>query len=288
MQTLSHPEKILYPEAAITKADIADYYTAVHRWILPYLAKRPLTLVRCPQGYKKTCFFQKHIEKDSVEALYTVAIQDKSKQELYPYLKDSAGLIALVQLGVLEIHSWGSHVDDPEKPDVIIFDLDPAPDVEWKKVIKAAKLIRVKLKLLKLESFVKTTGGKGLHVVIPIKRRYSWEEVKNFTRAFADSMVAENPHDYIATMSKAKRKGKIFIDYLRNGHGATAIAPYSTRARKNATVSVPLAWEELSAKVKGETFTVKNLPKRLNKLKSDPWKNLYSLSQSLPIKKIKR
>jgi bifunctional non-homologous end joining protein LigD len=286
-QVLSHPEKILYPEGNITKADVADYYTAVHKWILPYLAKRPLTLVRCPQGYTQTCFFQKHIEKDSVDSLYTVSIKDKSKRELYPYLKDSAGLIALVQLGVLEIHSWGSHIDDPEKPDVIIFDLDPAPDVAWKDVIKGAKLIHEKLAILNLKSFVKTTGGKGLHVVVPIKRKYSWDEVKDFTRAFADAIVAEHPQHYIATMSKAKRKGKIFIDYLRNGHGATAIAPYSTRARKHATVSVPLAWDELSVKVKGEAFTVKNVPKRVVKLKKDPWKDFYSLAQSLPLKKFK-
>ncbi len=287
-QALSHPEKILYPEDKITKADLANYYTAVQKWILPYLTNRPLTLVRCPQGYAQKCFFQKHIEKDSVASLYTVSIKDKSKRELYPYLKDTAGLIALVQLGALEIHSWGSHIDDPEKPDVIIFDLDPAPDVAWKEVIKAAQLIREKLNVLKLKSFVKTTGGKGLHVVVPIKRNYSWDEVKDFSRAFADAIVAADPQHYIATMSKAKRTGKIFIDYLRNGHGATAIAPYSTRARKHATVSVPLTWDELSVKVKGEAFTVKNLCKRLAKMKQDPWKDFYKLAQTLPLKKTKR
>jgi bifunctional non-homologous end joining protein LigD len=279
---LSHPEKVLYPEAKITKVDLANYYTAIHDWILPYLAKRPLTLVRCPQGYDKPHFFQKHLDKKSVTALYPVAIKDKTKTVNYAYLKNTAGLVELVQLNVLEIHCWGSHIDYPEKPDVIIFDLDPAPDVKWNAVIDAAKLIRKKLMAIKLKSFLKTTGGKGLHIVVPIRRNYSWDKVKAFARAFADAIVEENPKDFIATMSKDKRKGKIFIDYLRNGHGATAIAPYSTRARKNAPVSVPIFWEELTAKMHSDSFTIKNLPQRLAKLKKDPWEEFYKLAQTLP------
>jgi bifunctional non-homologous end joining protein LigD len=284
MRALSHPEKILYPKIAISKLDIANYYVSIHEWILPYLANRPLMLVRCPNGCGKPCFYQKHLDKDSIASLYSVKIKEKTKSEYYSYLDDAEGLVALAQLGVLEIHCWGSHSDKPEKPDVMIFDLDPAPDVKWSRVIKAAKLIRKKLSDIDLQSFVKTTGGKGLHIVIPIARRYSWKQVKDFSHEFAESIVAENTEEYIATMSKEKRKGKIFIDYLRNQSGATAIAPYSTRARDNASVSVPLAWEELTPNIHGDTFTVKNVTKRLAKLTEDPWIEFYNLEQTLPIK----
>ena len=192
-----------------------------------------------------------------------------------------AGLISLVQMGVLEIHVWGSRAGHLEKPDRLIFDLDPDPAVEWPQVIDAARQVRVLLDELGLTSFLKTTGGKGLHVVVPVQPRTEWDEAKAFCRAVADFMVRAAPERFIATVSKAARKGKIFIDYLRNGRGATAVAPYSTRAKPGATVSTPIAWEELTSSLHSDHFTIENLPARLGKLKKDPWADLAKTKQSI-------
>ena len=198
-------------------------------------------------------------------------VSEKSKTEEYLALYDLPGLVSLVQMGVLEIHLWGSQADQFEKPDRLIFDLDPDPSVDWPRVVTAAKEVRLLLEELDLTSFLKTTGGKGLHIVVPIRRRTSWDDAKAFCRAVADFLVAAAPDRYIATMSKAARKGKIFVDYLRNDRGATAIAPYSTRARPGAPVSVPIAWDELSNKITSNHFNIRNLPARLSRLKKDPW-----------------
>lgn len=277
---LTNPDRILYPEQDITKGDVANYYEAIHEWILPYIINRPLTLVRCPQGRQKKCFYQKHLTHES-ENLYPIKIKDKEGSSTYLYLKDKKGLMELVQMGVLEIHPWGSRIKDVEKPDMITFDLDPGPEVEWKRVVKAAHFIREKLQLLKLESFVKTTGGKGLHVVVPIAPRHSWDELKTFSQNFVEALVQLKPKDYISKMTKAKRVGKIFVDYMRNQHGATAVAAYSTRAREGATVATPLAWEELTARLKPAAFTIKTVPTRLAKLKKDPWEDFFKVKQSL-------
>jgi bifunctional non-homologous end joining protein LigD len=253
--------------------------------MLPFIVHRPLTLLRCPRGYDKKCFFQKHLHEAAIKGLYPIDIREKKHTEKYIYIKDKAGLMALVQLGVLEIHTWGCSISAVEKPDMITFDLDPAPDVKWHKVIQAAHYIREQLAEINLKSFVKITGGKGLHVVLPIKRLYSWDEVKIFAQTFVDYMVAKKPHEYIGTMTKSKRSGKIFIDYLRNLSGATAIAPYSTRANEHATVAIPLAWDELSARIQPTLFTIKTVPQRLAELKQDPWQDFYKSVQKLPIKK---
>lgn len=280
---LTNSDRILYPKQGTTKLELAQYYDNIHEWILPYLANRPLTLVRCPSGKHADCFYQKHLP-DQIKGIYSVPITEKNKTELYPYIKDKRGLIALVQLGVLEIHTWECHVSNVEKPDVIIFDLDPASDVTWKEVIQTAFLLKDELEKLNLESFVKTTGGKGLHVVLPIKRLYSWEQVKIFTQLFVNHIVSLNPKKYIATMSKAKRSGKIFIDYFRNNRGATAIAPYSTRVKDHAFVATPLSWDELSPRIKSDSFTIQNLPERLAKLKKDPWEDFFIIKQGLTFK----
>jgi bifunctional non-homologous end joining protein LigD len=218
-----------------------------------------------------------------------VPIREKNKMEDYLYVRDVSGLVALVQMGVLEIHLWGSKVKTVEQPDRLIFDLDPDPAVAWPEVIAAAKRVRSLLQENHgLESVVKTTGGKGLHVVAPIRPRADWDEVKAFCQSVADQLVAEAPTKYIATMSKAARRGKIFIDYLRNARGATSIAPYSTRSREGAPVSVPLRWEELTARIKPNQFTVENLNRRLKKLDSDPWAELLTgefAKQPLPKRK---
>lgn len=280
---LTNPDRILYPEQGITKLDLAKYYDAVQDWVLPYIINRPLTLVRCPTGRRHECFFQKHLNELIPDAIYPILIKEKQKSEEYIYIKNFSGLIALVQLGVLEIHPWGSRIDNIEKPDIITFDLDPAPDVEWKKVIQAAFFIKEQLENIHLKCFVKTTGGKGLHIVIPIKRQYDWPEIKVFTRVFVEFIVKEMPNEFIGTMSKARRRGKIFIDYLRNQRGATAVAAYSTRIREKATVSTPLSWDELTPRIKSDTFTIQNVPKRLAELKKDPWEDFFHTHQSLPI-----
>lgn len=279
---LTNPDKALYPEEGITKLDLVNYYRTVQRWILPYIINRPLTLLRCPENYHE-CFYQKHLNKEKPKGIERVVIKEKTKTENYLYIKNVTGLLSLAQLGVLEIHPWGSDIKKLNFPDMIIFDLDPAPDVSWKKVVAAAKLLKKELAKLKLKSFVKTTGGKGLHVVIPIKPEYDWHKVKLFAHTFVKFIVMNHPDDFVASSSKAKRKGKIFIDYLRNQKGATAIAPYSTRARAGAPVSTPLRWEELSDRAEDNFYTIFTLPARLKKLKKDPWHDFFKVPFRLPV-----
>jgi bifunctional non-homologous end joining protein LigD len=235
-----------------------------------------LTLVRCPEGHLKECFYQKHVGENLPDWVRRVAIKEKDSVGKYVVVDSLPGLIALVQMGVLEIHTWGSRADRIEQPDRLTFDLDPDAGLPWERVIAAARALRRKLIALGLNAFVKTTGGKGLHVVVPIARKYEWEEIKEFCKGVAEQMTREAPERYLATMSKAKRKGKIFIDYLRNGRGATAVAAYSTRARSGAPVSTPLTWEEVAEGVRPDQFNVRNLRRRLARLKKDPWKNYES------------
>jgi bifunctional non-homologous end joining protein LigD len=279
--TLSHPDRVLYPEQGITKRDLAHYYEEIAEWILPHLAGRPLTLVRCPEGYLKECFYQKHVGENLPDWVRRVAIKEKDSVGKYVVVDSLPGLIALVQMGVLEIHTWGSRSDRIELPDRITFDLDPDPELPWKRMIDAARSLRRKLGALGLNAFVKTTGGKGIHVVVPIIRRYEWDEIKEFSKCLAEQMTREAPDRYLATMSKAKRKGKIFIDYLRNGRGATAVAAYSTRARSGAPVSTPVSWEEVLAGIRPDHFNVRNLLRRLARLKKDPWKNYESARRQI-------
>ena len=279
---LSNPDKILYPEDKITKQDLFDYYEAVSAYILPYITLRPLTLVRCPSGYKE-CFYQRNFNKSTPDTLYPIEIEKEGEKEKYIYIKDKAGLLSLVQMGVLEIHPWGSQIEHLEQPDLIIFDLDPAPDIPWPKVVGSALEVRDYLSQYGLISFVKSTGGKGLHVVVPIKPEYEWDEIKQFTHNFVTVLEKIKPQNYISKMTKSKRKGKIFVDYLRNQRTATAVAVCSTRARIHAPVSIPLSWEELSSRRGDNTYTIKNVMKRLSHLKEDPWKDFWSIKQSLKL-----
>ncbi|CEK10056.1 DNA ligase D [Legionella hackeliae] len=280
--TISSPEKILYNQDNITKQDLYDYYDKISEFILPFVRNRPLTLVRCPESYKE-CFYQKHYYKSTPKALCAIPIKNKSDDEVeqYIYLKDKEGLLSLVQIGALEIHPWGSRIDNVESPDMITIDLDPGTDVSWKEVVKAAFEIKKHLEAFKLTCFVKTTGGKGLHVVVPIFPEYNWEEVKNFTHVFVEFLERINPNAYVTNMAKAKRKGKIFVDYLRNQRGATAISAYSTRARLHAPVATPIHWDELTNDIKDTFYTIHTLPQRLKKLKDDPWKEFWNIKQSL-------
>lgn len=281
---MTNPGRVLYAGQGITKLGLAEYYTAVSDWALPHLAGRPLSLVRCPEGQSKPCFYQKHAAAGTPDALRRIPIQEKAKEELYLAIDDLAGLISVVQMGVLEIHPWGSRTDDIDRPDRLIFDLDPDPSVDWPVTIRAARELRERLDDLGLTSFVKTTGGKGLHVVVPVQRRHGWDEAKAFTKAVVEAMAAETPEQYLTKMSKAARRGKIFLDYLRNDRGATAVGAYSTRAREGAPVSVPLEWSELSPAIRSDHFNVQNLPGRLAALKDDPWQDIAKVRQSITMK----
>ena len=279
---LSNAEKVLYPEAGITKLDLARYYEAVAAKILPEIAGRPLTLVRCPEGYRGHCFYQKHASQSVPLALRRVDIAEKSGSSIYLVADDLAALWSLVQMGVLEIHVWGSKEPQIEKPDRIVFDFDPDEGLAWERVGEAALELRALLEELGLESFVKATGGKGLHVVLPLRPRYGWEEIKGFTKAIAQLMVERRPGAYTATLAKKARRGRIFVDYLRNQRGATAVAAYSARARANAPVAAPLNWQEVEAGIRSDAFTIATLPKRLAALKRDPWQGIDEARQSLP------
>jgi bifunctional non-homologous end joining protein LigD len=278
---LTNPDRVLYPDQGITKLQLAEYYERVADWILPYVVKRPLTLVRCPEGYTGECFFQKHFTGSLPDAVRAVMVPVKGKREEYVAVDDIAGVVALVQMGVLEIHPWPAREDKLEQPDQIVMDLDPGEGVEWKAVVEGAKEVRDRLTAVGLTSFLRTSGGKGLHVVLPLARRNTWDELKQFAKAVADTMTRESPDRYLATLSKAKRRGKVFVDYLRNQRGATAIASYSSRRKAGAPVAVPIAWEELSMRTKPDMYNIVNLPKRLAKLSSDPWDGFFSTRQSI-------
>ncbi len=278
---LTHPERVLYPDQGITKLDLAHYYTAIAVWALPHLAHRPLSLVRCPEGQGNPCFFQKHLSAGVPDQLGRVEIPEQTGSETYLVVEDLAGLVSLVQMGVLEIHPWGSTIKKLETPDRVTFDLDPDTDLPWERVADAALEMRDVLARLGLKSFAKTTGGKGLHVVVPLAPRLPWDEVKAFTRAVALRMAEEAPERYLAVASKSSRQGRIYIDYLRNGRGATAIGTYSARARPGATVSTPLFWEEVERAVRPEGFTVATVPARLAGLNSDPWAEIGELRQTI-------
>jgi bifunctional non-homologous end joining protein LigD len=278
---LTHPDKLLYEGQGVTKRSLAQYYVDVADHIMPHVGHRPLAIVRCPDGATGACFYQKHLSAGMPDAIKPFSVKSKSGHETYVSIEDERGLVALVQFGVLEIHPWGASIDDVDKADRIIFDLDPDPSVAWADVIEAAKEIRERLKELALESFVKTTGGKGIHVVAPLKPAVAWDPAKRLTQILAMSMAADSPERYLAKASKAARKGKIFVDYLRNQRGSTAVAPYSTRARTGAPISTPLEWRELSTRVTADQYQLDNIRDRLAKMKRDPWDGFFKLRQSL-------
>lgn len=278
---LSSPDKLLYPEQGVTKQGLANFYSEIADWILPHVVDRPLSLLRCPEGRRKTCFFQKHLDASAPAVLRRITVREKNGAGEYAVVKDLSGIVALVQMGVLEIHLWGSRADSVEKPDRLVFDLDPEEGMSWQRVVEAAERVREALGEFDLQSFLKTSGGKGLHVVVPISRRHEWPEVKTFCKALSRRIADEEPERYTINPLKARRVGRIFIDYLRNERGATSIAAYSTRARQGAPVSVPIEWPELKADLRADHFNIENLPARLSKLKRDPWAGMATTRQSL-------
>lgn len=281
LDRLTHPGKVLFKAQGLTKRDLATYYSDIAEVILPHLSGRPLALVRCPDGQGRQCFFQKHPAAGMSRAIDRVSVRMKSSTETYLQINDLAGLIELVQFGTLEIHPWGSRSADIERPDRLIFDLDPDPAVPWRAVVAAVHEVKDLLTEIGLRSFPKTTGGKGLHVVVPIRPGPQWPEVKSFTRAIAETLAARAPDRYTTNMAKRKRTGRIFVDYLRNDRGATAIAPYSTRAREGAPVAVPLDWREVTPSLDPGAFTIDAVRRRLKRQKSDPWSELLTLDQPI-------
>ncbi len=284
---LSHPSKVLFAEAGLTKLDIARYYVNVEKWLLPYLQDRPLSIVRCPDGYQHNCFFQKHVTTGSHQHLQSVQLDAEGRQPEYFIACTLPGVIELVQLGVLELHAWGARYPHTACADRLIFDLDPAPGVPWQRVTEAALLLHGLFEELDLQSFVKTTGGKGLHVEVPVKPEHSWDIVKPFARGIARHLEIQMPDRFTANLSKKKREGKIFIDYLRNGTGATAVVPYSTRAKAQAPVATPLAWDEVGPEIHADSFTISNIQQRLAQLETDPWQDYLKTRQRLTAKLLK-
>ena len=287
--SISHPDRVLFPAARTTKLDLAKYYEAIADRILPHLVDRPLTLVHCPKGVPPSgarkgidCVFMKHAKVWGPAPIRRERIREKTKTGEYLIVDTLPALIGLVQMDVLEVHTWNSRCTRVEQPDRIVIDLDPGADVGWPAVASAAKLVRRLLEVLELVSFVKTTGGRGLHVVVPITPRADWAECLDFARAFAQALVRRQPALFTERFAKAGREDKILVDYLRNNRTNTSIAAFSTRAKPDAPISVPLAWTELSAGRTPDRFTIATVPGRLAKLKADPWKDYWRCRQRLP------
>ncbi|MES2221776.1 MAG: DNA ligase D [Acidobacteriota bacterium] len=282
---LTHPDKQVDTETRLTKQELADYFWAVREHMLPHIVDRPLSIVRCPQGSTRPCFFQKHVTDNLPDGIEGIDIRGRRSGivESYITLSTALGLAGLAQMGVLEIHPWGSTNVDIEKPDRLVFDLDPDEAIPWKVLAESAREVRSRLKDCKLESFLKTTGGKGLHIVAPIQPGHDWPVVKEFAHDIANQMAAENKALYLTKMTKADRKGKIFIDYLRNDRGATSIAPFSPRARHGAPVAVPMDWKELDS-AKPPRFLVANFTDWKSRLRRDPWAAVLKKRQAIPAK----
>ncbi|MGO8815610.1 MAG: DNA ligase D [Terriglobia bacterium] len=283
---ISHPSRVIYPDSHITKAKLAEYYLSVADHILPHVINRPLSMVRCPEGATEPCFFQRHVGLGKTPYLHEVEVQVKDKARNYLMIQDVKGLISLVQWGVIELHPWQCSVKYLTKPDRMVFDLDPDPSAAWKQLVEGANEVKQRLEQFGLKTFLKTTGGKGLHIVIPLTPVYSFDTIKSFAKAIADSMVSDNPSRYVAKLSKVARKGRIFVDYLRNDITSTAVAAYSARARPGATVSTPLKWTELNASLKLNSFTVESMPERLAKQK-DSWADFFKIRQKIDSKYLK-
>jgi bifunctional non-homologous end joining protein LigD len=280
--SLTHPDKLLYPEAKLSKRDLALYYVKVGEWMLPHLRERPLTLLRCPDGWEKPCFFQKNADESANESIdrVEVPVGDGGTAQ-YMMANSVSAIVALLQMGVLEIHPWGSRAGNLGRADRLIFDLDPEETVEWEDIKRAVLVVKTLLENIGLAPFLKTTGGKGLHVVVPIEPTANWDQVKGFTKAVAELLEWTFPDRFTSKLLKVSRHGKIFIDYLRNAEGATAVAAYSTRARADAPVATPLAWDELSRDVRFAYFNVLNLPRRLARMKADPWNDMSEAAVAL-------
>jgi bifunctional non-homologous end joining protein LigD len=278
---ITHPHRVMYPETGVSKVDLARYYERIGDWIVPHVNGRPLTLVRCPTGLAAGCFYMKHSKVWAPPALHRVDIQEKTKVGEYLVADSAPALVSLVQMDVLEIHTWNSRISSVEQPDRVVLDIDPGPEITWPEIIAAARLVRRVLQSVGLNSFVKTTGGRGLHVVVPLQPRADWSECLALSRGIAGTIVAHDPERYTTRFAKAGRERKILIDYLRNNRTNTSVAAFSTRAKPHAPVSMPLSWAMLTPRVTPDAFTVKTVPARLARLRRDPWADYWTCRQRL-------
>ncbi|MEA3017071.1 MAG: bifunctional non-ous end joining protein LigD [Sphingomonadales bacterium] len=280
---ISNPERVIFPEGDVTKGELADYYRAVGPVMAAWTANRPISLVRCPQGRGRKCFFQKHDAGSFGDHVRHVAILEKNgSKEDYLYVEDVAGILACVQMGTIEFHGWGSSVADVEKPDRLVFDIDPDEGLSFAEVKRTARDLHRYLADMGLQSFPLITGGKGLHVVVPLTPQAEWPEVKDFAQRFCVALATAEPERFTANLAKAKRKGRIFLDYLRNQRGATAIMPYSARARDNAPVSAPIGWDELEELKGGNIYTVRDAELLLERASGHALQGWGEASQVLP------
>jgi bifunctional non-homologous end joining protein LigD len=276
---ISHADRVIYPDLEMSKIEFARYFERIADWIVPHVAGRPLTLVHCPAGIASPCNFLKHAKAWGPSALRRVQIQEKTKIGEYLVADSIEVVVSLAQMGIVEIHTWNSTVDDIERPNRIVWDLDPGPDVSWQQVVKAAELVREVLTTLKLRSWVKTTGGRGLHVVVPLKPKRTVAECLDFSRAVAEAIVRANPQAYTTAFAKSGREWKVLIDYLRNNRTNTSVCAFSPRARPGATVSMPLGWNEL--REPPERWTMLTVPRRIARIRADPWTGYWESAQTI-------
>lgn len=274
---ISHPDRWIYPDLEISKIQLARYYERIAEWIVPHVAARPLTLVHCPAGIAAPCNFLKHAKAWGPSALRRVRIQEKTKVGEYLVADSIEAVVSLAQMGIVEIHTWNCTADDIDRPNRLVWDLDPGPQVSWKNVVKAARLVRDVLNTLDLRSWVKTTGGRGLHVVVPLKRTRTVAECLDFSRAVSEAIAKTEPRSYTTAFAKAGRERQILIDYLRNNRTNTSVCAFSPRARPGATVSTPLDWNELDETP--DRWTLLTVPPRLKRLRADPWKDYWHSGQ---------
>ncbi len=280
---ISNPDRVIYPKDGVTKGELANYYAAVDKLIMPTVARRPMTIIRCPQGTAEKCFFQKHDSGTFGEHVKHVPIEEKDGDvEDYLYLDDVRGVLACVQMGTIEFHGWGSSVPEVDYPDRLVFDLDPDEGLDFAAVREAAVSLRELLLQLGLKTFPMLTGGKGVHVIAPLDASAHWDEVSDFAERFSRAVAEADPDRFTANIRKVQRKGRIFLDWLRNQRGSTAVMPYSARAREGAPVAAPIAWEELDQFSGGNAFSIRDLDQLLERAKSKPLAGWGKAKQSLP------
>ena len=278
---VTHPERVIYPELGITKLDVANYYRAVMEWFLPGVLDRPTSVLRFPEGIGEQGFFQKHPMRGLSHVGHVRLREESGKWADYLCPNDASSVIGLVQFGTIEFHPWAARADSLDEPDYLVFDLDPGQGVSWRDIVDAARQVKRRLGDVDLESFVRTTGGKGLHVVLPLHATCTWDDARRFVQGFARTLASEQQDRFIAKAAMDERGGRIFIDYLRNSRGATSVASYSLRARPGAMVATPLRWPDLG-KCKGPgDFTMETVPRRLARLRADPWEGFATLRQDL-------
>ncbi len=280
---ISNPERVIFPDSNVTKGELVEYFRTIGPLMIPWSANRPLSLVRCPQGRGRKCFFQKHNTGSFGPSVYQIEIEEKKGEiEDYVYVKDLAGIIACVQMGTIEFHGWGSRVEDVERPDRLVFDIDPDEGLSFEVVRKAARDLKRYLADMGLQTFPMLTGGKGIHVIVPLTPQAEWPAVKDFAQRFCVALATAEPERFTANLAKARRKGRMFLDYLRNGRGATAIMPYSSRARENAPVAAPITWDELDDMPSGARFTVRDAELLFERASSRTLQGWGEANQVLP------